>query len=245
MRFFVGVHQPYDARKVDRAFISIHRIKNRKSGFEVGEWIMDSGAFSTILKHGGYPEGPEAYAADIKRWSTNGNLIAAVTQDYMCEAHMLALTGKTIDEHQKMTVERYDAIRACDLGGVYLMPVLQGYDPEDYVRHIDMYGDRLAEGAWVGVGSVCKRNGDPVSVENVLLAIKKKRPDLKLHGFGVKTTALGSGIVQQLLHTADSMAWSYAARKQGRNQNDINEGIRFAENIKKIEYQPSMLPMLL
>jgi hypothetical protein len=244
VRFFVGVHQPCDARHVDAAFISVARLEKRKSGFAVGDWVMDGKGFTTILKHGGYPDPPEAYAAQIKRWSTNGNLLAAVTQDYMCEPHMLKLTGMTIDQHQRLTIERYDAISACDLGGVYLMPVLQGYAPADYVRHIELYGERLKPGMWVGVGSVCKRNGDPGSIEEVLLAIKKVRPDLGLHGFGVKTTALGSGLVRELLATADSMAWSYAARKQGRDGNSIAEAIRFADRITTMPVQGSLLALL-
>ena len=35
--------------------------------------------------------------------------------------------------------------------GVHLMPVLQGYLPSEYIC------DRLKEGMWVGIGSVCKR----------------------------------------------------------------------------------------
>ena len=241
MRFFVGLHQPSDAHRVESAFISVHRIAKRKASFKVGDWIMDSGAFSTILKHKGYPNAPEAYAEQIKRWSTNGNLLAAVTQDYMCEEHMLKLTGMTVEQHQRLTVERYDAIKACDLGGVYLMPVLQGYTPAEYVTHLEMYGDRLQKGAWVGVGSVCKRNSNPSAIEEVLLAIKQHRPDLKLHGFGVKTTALGSEIVRSLLSTADSMAWSYSARKQGRDGNSVTEALRFADKIKHQQPTPTLL----
>jgi len=230
-RFFVGIHQPSDARHVEAPFISVHRLAARKSDFVVGDWIMDSGAFSTILKHGGYPEGPEVYAAHIRRWSRCGRLLAAVTQDWMCEPHMLAITGKTVLEHQQLTVARYDALIAFDLSGTYLMPVLQGHTPADYVRHLRMYGDRLAHGAWVGVGSVCKRNGDPVAIEEVLLAIKRERPDLRLHGFGLKLTALASPIVRALLWTADSMAWSYAARKQGRDGNSVHEAIAYAKRV--------------
>lgn len=231
MRFFTGLHQPSDAQHFDAAFISKNRLKKRKSAFAVGDRIMDSGAFTTILTHGGYPEGVEVYAAEIKRWSKNGNLLAAVAQDYMCEAHMLKITGMTIDQHQRLTIERYDALMQCDVGGVYIMPVLQGYAPEDYVRHIEMYGDRLKHGAWVGVGSVCKRNGDPRAIERVLMAIKAVRPDLRLHGFGLKSTALSSWIVRELLHTADSMAWSFSARKQGRNGNDWREAKCWTERI--------------
>ena len=226
MRFFVGLHQPSDCKHFDACFVSINRIRNRKGPFHVGDWIMDSGAFTTIDKHGGYPEPVSAYADQIKRWKGNGNLLAAVSQDYMCEPHMLARTGLTIPEHQRLTVERYDALLAEDTG-VYIMPVLQGYAPQDYVAHIRLYGERLVLGAWVGVGSVCKRNGNPVAIAAVLHAIKSERPDLRLHGFGLKATALGSSLVVRMLHTADSMAWSFAARRQGRNANDWREAMNW------------------
>lgn len=260
MRFFVGLHQPCDAYRFDAAFISVNRLRGRKSGFPVDDWIMDSGAFTTIDKHGHYPDPPEVYAAQIKRWSTNGNLLAAVSQDFMCEAHMLARTDATnvalagmwpaygpatqdqlVYVHQLWTIERYDALVSSDVGGVYIMPVLQGYDPADYVQHIALYGDRLPVGAWVGVGSVCKRNGDAAAIEEVLLAIGRARPDLRLHGFGVKTTALGSGLVRELLETADSMAWSFAARKQGRSSNHWSGAARFVERIASMPVQLSLM----
>lgn len=238
MLFYVGLHQPGDAAHFERSFISVNRIKRRKKPIPAKAWIMDSGAFTTILTHGGYPDPVEVYASQIKRWAYPGSgLVAAVAQDYMCEEHMLALTGMTIAEHQRLTIERYDALTACDTGDVYIMPVLQGYSPADYVRHIEMYGARLAHGAWVGVGSVCKRNGDPAAIEDVLMAIKAVRPDLRLHGFGLKITALASGLVRALLYTADSMAWSYAARKQGRSANDWREAERFITRIETMPVQ--------
>ena len=193
---------------------------------------MDSGAFTTIDTHGGYPEPVSMYAAEIRRWAKgSGRLLAAVAQDYMCETRMLAKTGLTIPDHQRLTIERYDALIREDVGGVYVLPVLQGYAPTDYVEHVRMYGDRLKPGAWVGVGSVCKRNGDPRAIEAVLFAIKQERPDLLLHGFGLKTTALRSPLVRELLETADSMAWSYAARREGRNGNDWREARAWADRI--------------
>lgn len=183
---------------------------------------MDSGAFTTIAKHGGYHEPVGVYAKQIRRWNGNGNLLAAVSQDYMCEPHMIERTGLSIAEHQRLTIERYDALMAEETG-VYIMPVLQGYAPQDYVSHIRQYGERLKSGAWVGVGSVCKRNGDRRAIEAVLYAIHRERPDLRLHGFGLKSTAFGSSLVTRLLHSADSMAWSFAARISGRNGNDWRE----------------------
>lgn len=191
---------------------------------------MDSGAFSTILQYGGYPHPVEEYADHIRRWKDNGNLLAVVAQDYMCEPAMLDKTGLTVADHQRLTIERYDDLLRCETG-VYIMPVLQGYEPDEYVQHIRQYGDRLKRGAWVGVGSVCKRNADPRAILAVLAAIKNERPDLLLHGFGLKTIALAHGVIRALLHTADSMAWSFAARKNGRNANDYREALRFKEGI--------------
>jgi hypothetical protein len=227
-KFFVGMPEPTYAARAGPAFISVHRLARRRSDFDVGEWVMDSGAFSTIGKHGGYPDGPAEYAAQVRRWSSCGRLLAAVTQDYMCEPWMLRRTGMTVRRHQHLTVERYDAIRRAGTAGVYLMPVLQGYDPEEYARHVAMYGRRLARGAWVGVGSICKRNGKPEEVEGVLRAVLAARPDLRLHGFGIKLTALRSREVRRMLWSADSAAWSFSARINGRDPNDPREAERFA-----------------
>lgn len=240
----MGLHHPHQAHKTDAAFVSVKRLAGRKSDIQANDWIMDSGAFSTILTHGGYPEEPEVYAEQIKRWSSCGNLLAAVAQDFMCEAHMLAITGLSIADHQRLTIERYDRLVACDTGGVYILPVLQGYAPADYVSHIRQYGDRLKPGAWVGVGSVCKRNGDVGAIEAVLLAIKNERPDLRLHGFGVKTTALRSRLVRELLHTADSMAWSFAARKEGRDANSVEEALAFKRRIDTHEPEHDLLSLM-
>lgn len=230
MRFFTGLHQPSDAQHFDAAFVSVNRLRKRKGPFAVGDWIMDSGAFTEISTHGYYRSDVAEYAAQIRRWKGNGNLLAAVSQDWMCEPWIIEKTGLSVAEHQRRTVERYDALVAEDTG-VYILPVLQGFAPEDYVRHLELYGERLKPSAWVGVGSVCKRNGDPRSVAAVLLAVKQARPDLQLHGFGLKTTALAHPLVRSLLHTADSMAWSFHARINGRNGNDWKEAKRWASAI--------------
>lgn len=235
MRFFTGLHQPSDARHgFEAAFISVNRLRDRKAPLVAGDWIMDSGAFTEISTHGHYRRGVEEYAAEIRRWATNGsgNLLAAVSQDWMCEPHIVKRTGLSVVEHQRRTIERYDALVEQQTG-VYILPVLQGYKPAEYLAHVRAYGDRLAHGAWVGVGSICKRNGDPAAIATVLFCIKGVRPDLRLHGFGLKKTALGCPNVRWLLETADSMSWSYAARKQGRRANDWREARRFTDHINQ------------
>lgn len=231
MQFFVGVHQPMQAATVPLAMISASRLRTRQSPFPVGEWLLDSGAFTTLAKHGCYPEPVEVYAALIRRFASCGDLLAAVTQDFMCESFMLERTGLTVADHQRLTIERYDELVAAGTG-VTIMPVVQGYEPAEYVAHVRAYGERLTSGMWFGVGSVCKRNGRVGALLAVLEAVHGERPDLRLHGFGIKTTALRNQRVRDLLWSADSMAWSWAARRQGRDGNDYAEATRFAETIR-------------
>lgn len=151
----------------------------------------------------------------------------------MCEQVILERTGLTVGAHQRSTIDRYDELLACDTG-VYILPVLQGYRPDEYVRHMGQYGDRLQPGAWVGVGSVCKRNSKPEQIEEIVKAIKQERPDLRLHLFGIKLTALKNPVVRELGYSADSMAWSFAARRRGGGQNNWEEAQRFVQRVEQL-----------
>lgn len=247
VRFFVGLHQPADAKHFGLACISINRLRHRKKPVQCPEVLVDSGAFTELNLHGQYRHSVDEYAGELHRLHTRGvvNIIAAVAQDYMCEPFMLAKTGLTIDEHQCLTLQRYDALVA-SLERLFegelpfpILPVLQGYAPQDYARHLQMYGSRLKLGMWVGVGSVCKRNGAPEKIYAVLSAIARLRPDLLLHGFGVKLTSLMHAGVRKLLATSDSMAWSFAARKQGRSANDWREAKGFVEAVARTLASPA------
>jgi hypothetical protein len=232
MIFYIGLHQPSDAKHFRRAFISVNRLKFRVS---VGcpQWIMDSGAFTEISTYGFYRSSVDEYAQEINRWCfKESGLIAAISQDYMCEPWIVKKTGLSIRQHQTLTIERYDKLLACN-PLVEIIPVLQGYEPRNYIRHLHQYGDRLKLKAYVGVGSICKRNRDINEILSVLLAIKAERPDLRLHGFGLKLTALSCAKVRRLLYSADSMAWSYSARYTG-GQNSWREAATWLRKIQRI-----------
>jgi len=234
--FYAGLHQPSDGVHFERAFISINRVRGRHRPVPVSDWMLDSGAFRELEGFGRYRHEPVEYAAEVNRLARiNPGLRVAVSQDWMCEPFILAKTGLDVAEHQRRTIDRYDAL--LPLIDIYLMPVLQGYSLQSYLDHIEQYGDRLEPGMLVGVGSICKRNTDVHQIEAILSAIKHCRPDLLLHGFGIKTTALGSGVVRDCLASADSMAWSFAARRQGRDQNDWREARAFAERIETMPVQ--------
>lgn len=269
VEFFPGLHQPSDAHRFERACICIRRLWRRKKPLGGVKVIVDSGAFMELLLHGEYRESVEAYAGELSRLYTHGivNIVVAVSQDFMCEDFMLARTGATnaaladlpygpaprsdlIALHQKWTIERYDALKAA-LSELFpagipfpVMPVLQGYAPADYLRHVAAYGPRLTRGMWVGVGSVCKRNSQPKAIADVLAPLA--RFGFRLHGFGVKLTALLSAQVRRLLASADSMAWSYSARKQGRSANDWREAMSFVRRIEaavNLPFEPYQLDL--
>lgn len=230
MNFYVGLDDLYYAFRFERAFISVNRLVSRRTHFAVNNWIMDSGAFTEITKHGRFRTSPEEYAKLIDRWRWCGGMEMAVAQDYMCEPFVIEKTGLSVVEHQRLTIERYDALRACTEAP--LLPVLQGFKPREYREHLAAYGNRLTTGMRVGVGSVCKRNGHPAMIEHILRGIKADRPDLRLHGFGLKLTALHRPEIRRLLYSADSMAWSLNARKNGRSAHDWKQADAYRERIE-------------
>ena len=237
MKFYVGIHQPRQAQYVEHAFISVNRVRSRKRPVPSSDWILDSGAFRELEQFGSYRHDVREYAETVNRLAAvNAGLTAAVAQDWMCEPFMLQKTGRTIIEHQQFTIQRYDALHPL-IRGVHLMPVLQGYALDDYLLHLQQYGCRLTNGMYVGIGSLCKRNSRIGAIETILIAIKRQRPDLRLHGFGIKTTSLASGVVRECLFSADSMSWSWAARRQGRDANNHQEAVRFAQRIDTMPVQ--------
>ena len=240
MDFYIGLHQPSDAHHFKRCCIHVGRLLTRWKPLGCEELLMDSQAFRILELLGGYPYHPRVYAAQVYRLirARLVKKLVVVSQDYMCESYIFQKryehTGVrfTVADHQRLTISRYDTLRCLLDKSIYLMPVLQGYAPGEYVNHIRQYGLRLRSGMWVGVGSVCKRNSDPSAVRDVLYVIKRARPDLRLHGFGLKRTALADPVVRSFLSSADSTAWSLNARKNGRDANDWHAAEAFVRSVE-------------
>lgn len=115
----------------------------------------------------------------------------------------------------------------------YVIPILQGSKPDDYIHHLEQYGD-IPINAWVGVGSLKRRPNS--QVEAILSLIKLQRPDLRLHGFGLSKKQLGIPSITGLLFSADSQAGGLASRgfsksRKYENANDPTFAIAYAESI--------------
>jgi hypothetical protein len=112
--------------------------------------------------------------------------------------------------HQERTVENLLELRRL-APDIPWMPVLQGWELRHYLDCADMYaaaGIDLAAEPIVGLGSVCRRQATS-EIDQIVATFHRR--GLRLHGFGVKTQGLGDYGPE--LASADSMAWSYDARR--------------------------------
>lgn len=130
-----------------------------------------------------------SYADELMRYrDAIGSLDWAAPQDWMCEPVMLAKTGMTVAEHQARTTLSVLELRRLLSGeAVPIVPVLQGWRLDDYLRHVEQYrtaGVDLTAEPLVGLGSVFGMKGEGIAL------------------YGAQ------------LETADSMAWSYAGRRR-------------------------------
>ncbi|MBK9181460.1 MAG: hypothetical protein IPM45_18265 [Acidimicrobiales bacterium] len=211
--FFLGVHEPaWVARTPVPLFVSARRLRRRKRlPAAAGTWALDSGGFTELSRYGTWRTDAMTYSTEVRRWSAGvGKMAWAAAQDWMCEPAILAKTGFTVAEHQRQTVANYLLLRqlAPDLPW---LPVVQGWSIADYLRCVDLYGERgvdLRTLPLVGLGSVCRRQ-DTAEVAEIVHALHSL--GLRLHGFGVKAGGLRRA--GRWLVSADSMAWSFAARR--------------------------------
>lgn len=211
--FYLGTHEPHWLSVPgEPLFISAIRLRKRAPlSAARRDWALDSGGFTELNKHGRWGVGPEQYAGEVREWQRRyGRLQWAAIQDWMCEPFVLDKTGLTIQEHQRRTVQSWHDLNriAPDLPWV---PVLQGWDLQDYLDHMRMYreaGVNLRAFPVVGLGSVCRRQGT-VAAESIVGTLS--RLGLNLHLFGFKT--LGLRKCAHLCASADSLAWSFRARR--------------------------------
>jgi hypothetical protein len=211
--FFLGTHDPSWLAKTNvPLFVSHVRLKNRKTlPRATCTWALDSGGFSELSLHGRWTVSPADYVAAVRRYRDEiGGLQWAAIQDYMCEPQMLAKTGLSVVEHQRRTVASYIELKTL-APEIPWCPVLQGWSLGEYYDCWQMYekaGVDLKLLPIVGVGTVCRRQA---TIRTSFLLGDLAREGLRLHGFGFKIEGLRNAA--EHLVSADSMAWSFHARK--------------------------------
>lgn len=214
--FFLGTHIPgWLARTDAPLFVSRRRLAGyRTLPRAAAPWALDSGGFSELSLFGCWTVTAAAYVAEVRRFAAEvGRLAWAAAMDWMCEPAILSRTGLNIAEHQARTITNYLDLRD-RAPEVPWTPVLQGWRPDDYRRHADAYGRAgvdLRALPVVGIGSVCRRQ-HTAEVEDVIRGLSGH--GMRLHGFGFKVQGLAR--LGGVLASADSMAWSFEARRLRR-----------------------------
>lgn len=212
--FYTGTHMPnWLGTWSVRLFVSRRRLMNRRTfPRALAPWALDSGGFTEVAKFGGWTMSARDYASEVRTFRDEiGRMEWAACQDWMCEPFVLAKTGKTIREHQRLTVQNYlDLVSVAP--DIAWTPVVQGWERDDYLRHVEDYaaaGVDLRALPIVGVGSVCRRQH---SADAAAIFASLSRLGIRCHGFGLKLGGLERSA--HLLASADSLAWSFAARKR-------------------------------
>jgi hypothetical protein len=230
--FYLGTHETSWLGRTDvPLFLSRRRLAPRKTlPRALGPWALDSGGFSELSLFGRWTVSARRYVAEVRRWREEvGNLRWQAAMDWMTEDSVLKRTGRTLRQHQRLTVEGYLELLslAPELSWV---PVLQGPRFSDYQRHRDDYaraGIDLAGLPLVGLGGVCRRQGT-ATVEDLLRRLAGE--GLRVHCFGMK--AQGLARAARHVTSADSMAWSLRARRsaplEGCGHRRCRNCLRFA-----------------
>lgn len=212
MRFWLGTDRANWLETVPFDLFVSHRILAKRKtlpGRPQGQWALDSGGFTEINLYGNWKTGVNEYIEATERYMTEiPGMVFASPQDWMCEPSVRKRTGKTTREHQALTVENYLQLQR---SGLPFIPALQGWEHDEYLEHIDLYqtaGIDLRTYPLVGLGSMCRRQG--LEAAEILRDLHDY--GINLHGYGYKKSGLRKHNV--FLASADSMAWSYAARYQ-------------------------------
>lgn len=217
MTFWLGTHQVSWLGRPEFArvplFLSAVRLRDRRTlPRAAGRWALDSGGFSELSLRGWWTVPARRYVAEVRRWSEQAGRPPdwAAVQDWMCEPQVRGRTGLSVASHQTLTCLSFEELRQL-APGLPWVPVLQGWSADDYERHADQFearGADLAALPVVGVGSVCRRQG---TAEAEAIVTRLARRGLRLHAFGVKVAGLTR--YGGLIGSADSMAWSFNARR--------------------------------
>lgn len=220
--FWLGTHQPHWLGYAGVPLFVSRRTLCRRKSFPraVAPWALDSGGFTELQQYGRWTVSAADYAREVRRFADEiGMLSWAAPRDWMCEPAVIsggrmgpltfAGTGLSVAEHQRRTVVDYLELRsiAPDLP---IIPVLQGWTIADYLHCVELY-QRAGVDLWaaqvVGVGSVCRRQSEQ---EGAQIMATLGDLGLRLHGFGFKR--LGLRAAAPWMASADSLAWSAAAR---------------------------------
>lgn len=178
----------------------------------LADLALDSAGFVAMSRYRGFPWSVSDYialaAAYPFRWFAS--------MDYCVEREVAADRDEVLDRISRTIRANRDCYREARHHGVEgrFMPVIQGRVPTDYEDCYERLGFEPPLGI-VGIGSMCRR---PVGGSEGAVAVfehldRVLPPEIKLHAFGIKGTALRYlDRMAGRVASVDSQAYGIAAR---------------------------------
>jgi hypothetical protein len=217
--FYLGVDRPRwlgdEGLTGIPLFVSHSRLRNRrKFPRAVTRWSLDSAGFTDIGKFGEYQSTPQQYAEAAQRYANEiGMLDFAMPQDLLCDPDTRAITGLTVAEHQARAVRSY--LELSNLApDVPFIPVLQGWESDDYMRHAEAYyaaGVRLDEERRVAIGTLALRQQTREARD---IIHRMADQGFRLHALGFKMKGLRKS--SRWIASADSASWNIQGWRDGK-----------------------------
>jgi hypothetical protein len=175
---------------------------------------LDSAGFVSTRAYGGFPWTVDDYIDLAASWPFR----RFASLDYCTEQEIARDREEVLDRISRTIRSNRDCMaRAADRDiSERFMPVIQGRTPSDYERCLDALWPMLTPGRVIGVGSMCRREvGGRQGIVAVFEHLDRVlAPGVKLHGFGIKGTALPYLVaLAHRITSIDSQAYGTAARQ--------------------------------
>jgi hypothetical protein len=219
--FYYGTSWKWPIQYLPRVMLSANVIKKLKSTWIMPErWMMDSG-IGGMFKGKKRDLSIDEYALVLQKWHPP----IAWSYDWPCEPGLRNTFHYSVKQAQDWTTENTIWL----LENYPVSSVIQGWDVDDYLRHIDDLKSHGLLTERMGIGSICRR-GQINKISRIIREIHRELPSwVKLHGFGVKISILNTDAFH-CLFSADSASWNMERRYYSWNENN-NKGLTWQQKV--------------
>ena len=209
---------PSEARIIDKLCTTVkclvnyatHRTKPPLPN-NMNTLFVDAGGYGILTKLKDYPFSPNTYFRDLRilkpaYWGS---------MDYPCHPPFLKRLGRTVTEQIIATLNNQILLMEHDqfdqVPGQFI-PVIQGWEMDDYLYCIDAMRDNGLLTDYMAIGSLKrprKGNNGPNQTKQLILQIAKELPGTRLHIFGITLLILEDPMVAPAIYSGDSASWSF------------------------------------
>lgn len=181
--------------------------------------FIDSGGFqATATWDMSFPYEPRR----LYEWAESIDADYVAMPDFACEPELhetsvMHRVARTVEEHAYAQHQYDEGDYSFDL-----IPVLQGYYPEQYEACVRMFEQEGLIRDYMAIGTVCKR--DSVNaIHNVVESIEQLLPNTEFHMFGMTLNAWKDRRMWGRFRSADTAAWNWGGNTTDEKKQLLKE----------------------